>query len=364
MELAKLHTNRPMTYTNFENLNSVQILCKWGLPLLLLLSFAVPTLGQDAVYKYRKDGKTSRVSGRITGYTTNGITIDGTELSVAEIKKAVFSKEPPEVDRARNQMESRRYADAMAEVAKIKGNMPKDVAHEIDFINAFCSAQISLRGGNIVPGNAGKEVSRFISTYKNSYHMVPAVDQFARLAFAAGRPQVALDQFKKLQGVSWPEYQIKGYFQAGEMQILLGDLSGAANSFNAILANKANDDLSQTYKSIATCELARIKGLQGDAGAQKAIEAIIKKENPDNKKLFAYLYNALGSIHEKAGRHKEAARAYLHTELLYASESEAHAEALYHLALIWPKIEETDRASRARDTIKSRYRNSYWAGKL
>ncbi len=64
------------------------------------------------------------------------------------------------------------------------------------------------------------------------------------------------------------------------------------------------------------------------------------------------------------GNLKEAATAFLHTELLFAQEIEPQAEALYQLALIWPKLNQTDRASRAREGLKSRYRNSYWANKL
>ena len=91
---------------------------------------------------------------------------------------------------------------------------------------------------------------------------------------------------------------------------------------------------------------------------------MIKTENSDDKLLFAHIYNALGAAYEKAGKFKEASRAYLHTDLLFASVLEAHAESLYHLAILWPKLEQTDRAARARDTLKARYRNSYWAGKL
>ena len=357
MALATLNTNGSVGLNIGQGIKIV-------LSVLLLLATVSIGQAQDVLYKYRSDGKTSRVSGKISGFTPNGVTIDGNEVPAADIKKVVFTREPSEIERARGQMDSRRYADSIAELDKITGSLSKDAQMEVEFIRAFSSAQISLRGGAITPKVAAGQVKKFITDYGNSFHLVPAIDQFAKLAFAAGLPQVAEAEFQKLQNSNWPEYQLKGYFQAGEMQILLNKLPDAKASFEAILQIGANDDLTQTYKLLAKCELARVAGLQGDANAQKAIEKIIKDENPDDKKLFAHLYNALGSIHEKAGRFKEAARAYLHTELLFASEPEAHAEALYHLALLWPKLDKTDRANRARDTIKSRYRNSYWAGQL
>lgn len=331
------------------------------------MAFALPhTLsGQDSVYKLRDDGRSSKVNGRITAVTANGVTINGAEVPAALVQKVTYGKEPLEVGRARDQMESGQFGDAIEELKKIKTNVDANVKQEIDFIRAYSTAQISLRGGGVTPKNAAGAVKSFIDSNSNSFHLVPAKDQFARLAFAAGLPEVAEAEFKKLQATSWLEYKLKGYFHAGQMQIQLGKLEAAEASFGAIAGVESNDNMSQTYKLLAACELAKISGLRGNTeSAQKQIEEIIKKENSDNKKLFAHLYNALGAVHEKAGQLKQAARAYLHTELLFASETEAHAEAVYRLALIWPKLEDTDRANRARNMLKERYRNSFWASKL
>ena len=330
--------------------------------------FALPASliqAQDSLYKIRDNGKTSKVNGRITAVTANGVTINGSEVPASLIQKVSYGKEPLEVGRARDQMDSGRYSDAIEELKKIQANVDSNVKQEIDYIRAYSTAQISLRGGSITPKSAASAVKKFIDSNTNSFHLVPAKDQFARLAFAAGLPQAAEAQFKKLQETPWLEYKLKGYFHAGQMQVQLGKLAEAEGSFKSISGVESNDDMSQTYKLLAQCELAKIAGLKGNAdAAQKQLEDIIKKENSDNKKLFAHLYNALGAVHQKAGRLKEAARAYLHTELLFASEAEAHAEAVYHLALIWPQLEDTDRANRARDLLKQRYRNSFWASKL
>ena len=96
----------------------------------------------------------------------------------------------------------------------------------------------------------------------------------------------------------------------------------------------------------------------------KKIEAIIKREDPMvAQQLFAHAYNALGTCHEQTENWEEAAIAYLHTELLFAQHPEPHAEALYRLSTIWTKLEESDRANKARKTLRDRYPNSYWAAK-
>ena len=360
-----------MTLTQTMKLTTNKAMQSVAAGCLIFAIFAICSLpaslaqAQDALYRLRDNGRASKVNGRITEVTADGVTINGTKVPSSLIQKVSYGKEPLEVGRARDQMESGRYSDAIEELKKITANVGPNIKQEIDFIRAYATAQISLRGGSVTPKTAASAVKRFIDSNPNSFHLVPAKDQFARLAFAAGLPQAAEAQFKKLQSSQWLEYKLKGHFHAGQMQVQLGKLDQAESSFKAIGGVESNDNISQTYKLLAQCELAKIAGLKGNAdAAQKQLEEIIKKENSDNKKLFAHLYNALGAVHLKAGRLKQAARAYLHTELLFASEAEAHAEAVYNLALIWPQLEDTDRANRARDLLKQRYRNSFWASKL
>lgn len=331
-----------------------------------LTSISRATLAQDAVFRIKTGGGNSKVSGKITKISPDGITVDGELVPASEIKKPVFGREPGEISRARDQMEAGRYADCIDELKKISdSSLSKRIQQEIDFLNAYSTSQISLRGGNIAPMTAGKEVGRFLQEHGDSFHLYPMIEQYGKLIWAFGKPELAVAEFEKLTNCSWLEYQLKGNFYKGQILIELGQFAEASAAFDTILATESNDDISQAFRLFAKCEKARANGLAGGAAeARQVIEGIIRDENPDNKRLFAYLYNALGSVFEKSGQLKEAARAYLHTELLFATEPEPHAEALYRLALIWPQLEETDRANRARDTLKSRYRNSYWAGKL
>ncbi len=340
----------------------------WMFSVALMLIIA-PALcsGQDAVFRLKSAGGSSKLNGKISNISPKGVSIDGREVPAAEIKRLAFNKEPSEINRAREQMNSGQFSDAIEELKKITNPVrSKALQAEIDFINAYSTAQISLRGGNIPAQSAGKTVGAFISKHGESLHLYPATEQYGKLIFAFGRPQTAVEQFGRLSNCEWPEYKLKGNFLKGQALIELGKFAEATAAFDAILAIQSNDDLSQTYKLLAQCGKAKVQGLQGNAEvAKKAIEDLIRKEDSDkNKLLFANLYNALGAVHEKAGQAKEASMAYLHTEVLYASQAEAHAEALYRLALLWPKLEDTDRANRARDTLKTRYRNSYWANKL
>ncbi len=321
---------------------------------------------QDAIYQLKSNGRAVKVSGKLTDVTPEGAKIDGKQIPAAEIKRLFFAKEPNELNRAREQMDTGQFSDAIEELAKIDaGRVSQPIKSEIDFIRAFSNSQMSLNGGSVVPQVAGKLVGEFISEHGDSLQLYPAIEQYGKLLFAIGRPELAAVEFQKLAQCSWPEYQLKGQFQLGKMLLETDKLTDAESAFDSILAVNSNDDLTQTYKQLAICEKARLAGMQGNvAEGLQAINELIARENSDNKILFAHLYNALGALYEKSGQLKEARTAYLHTELLFATESEPHAEALFRLANIWLQLDETDRASLARDTLKTRYRNSYWAGKL
>ena len=348
--------------------------------ILALLTIAValsvpgiPSVAQgqdDAVYKFRAGGGNSKISGEITGMTPLGVTVEtrsGTkEIPAAEINKIVFAGQPPEIARARDRIESGRFDDALTELEKISDPVQGPfLKQEVDFLTAFASAQIALRTGNITAQEAGRRIGGFVANNPESCHLFPAKELLGKLLFAVGRAELAEKEFAQMTESNWPEYVLSGYFYQGDCLNELGKYGEAEAVFDAILAMDANDDLTQSFKLLAKCQKAKSQALAGNTDqAINTINEIIKVESPDNTKLFAYAYNALGVAHLKAGNLKAAASAFLHTELLFATEAEPHAEALYQLALIWPQLQQTDRASRAREGLKSRYRNSYWAGKL
>ncbi len=89
---------------------------------------------------------------------------------------------------------------------------------------------------------------------------------------------------------------------------------------------------------------------------------IIKKSDPQiDGKLFARAYNALGNCYLEQKRPKEALMAFLETDLLFFSDSDAHAEALSHLAPLWDERGQADRATDARNKLRDRYSGSIWA---
>ena len=127
-----------------------------------------------------------------------------------------------------------------------------------------------------------------------------------------------------------------------------------------------NNAVAQQFKLLAKCQKAKSAAMQGNVDdAISTIEQIINTEDHEaHTQLFALCYNTLGICSLQKKELQRAAYWFLHTDLLYSMEPDAHAEALYNLAKIWPVLEETDRANRARQTLSANYANSFWKSKL
>ena len=91
------------------------------------------------------------------------------------------------------------------------------------------------------------------------------------------------------------------------------------------------------------------------------LQDIINKNDPQDAPLFARTYNALGRCYLKLNKPKDALLAFLHTDVLFSGDAEAHAEALYHLSKLWSDMNKSDRAVAARTTLRERYAGSIWA---
>ena len=345
------------------NLKSL-LLC--GLMFAFVASVADSANAQkDSVYIIKKNGKVSRKVGKIEAITPLAVTFDGAKIPVWEISKLAASNEPSEVKKARDRIESARFDEAIEQLEKVKlgGNPITDA--EVGWYKAVAMSEMAFSGGDFSAVEAGAEVQKFLKAHSKSHHFVPATDLMGRLAMADGKLTFAAGQFAKLTRSSWPEYVARGHFYTGEAMLRAKKYTEAVAEFDKVVALPANDDTTQRYKRLAQCQKARVSAMTGDSTAAiTQLETIIKQENPDDKELFAYAYNALGACYLKGNDLAEAEEKFLFTHLLFDTESGPHAEAVYQLANIWTTQKQTDRASEARQILKSRYRNTWWSAQL
>lgn len=338
----------------------------------LVSVFAAESFAQkDIVYLNKTDSqRSSRATGRVIASTPDGVTLqDGSQsrdISIDSIRRIDFANQPSALGRARSHFNEARYADCVAELQKITETPSSPfVQREIAFMMASANAEIALRGGDVTANEAGQAINLFIRDNPEAYQMYSAVNLMGRLLLAIGKVDLAQQQFVRLAESKSPKMRLQGLFQKGNAELLLEKWSDAKSSFESIGNLESNDAMLRQYKIAAQCQLARLKAIQGEpAEAKSEIEAIIKSESVEDEMVFAYAYNALGVCNEKLGDPKSAALAYLHNELLFVSQHDARAEALYRLTSIWRQLDAPDSADRARSALLSRYRNSVWANKL
>jgi tetratricopeptide (TPR) repeat protein len=344
--------------------NSVVLCC-----LLVAFGASVVTAQSDAIYRIKKSGKVSKQPGKIKEITPLSVTFDGRagteEIPVWEIEKLAAGNEPSEVERARDRIEDGRYDEAIELLEKVKvGDNPITDA-EVAFNLALASANIAFNGGSVTATDAAGEMTKFLKANPKSHHSIPATELMGRLAMAAGKLEFASKQFSNLTKSKWPEYVARGHFNAGEVLMRQEKFTLAVNAYDKAIDLEANDDMTRRLKLLAQCQKAKAQAMTGDSVESiKQLESIIKQENPDDKELFAYAYNALGACYLKANDPVEAQEKFLFTHLLFDTETGPHAEAVYQLANIWSKQQRTDRASEARQILKTKYRNTWWASKL
>ncbi len=338
----------------------------------VLLTATAPAISADAVYRAREGRPPRRITGTIERITPTEVQIKSSRndqpqtVPAWEIVRIAEDGQPSELVRAREAYTERRFEDCLDELQKVDsaGDGTK-WKQEFDFLQAAASAELALSSGTVTAQEAGQAVNRFLKTHPESHLKFPAMKLFGRLLFAFGKLDAAANAYEELVSSGWPIYQVTGNYMRGQVQLAQDDVGAAASSFDQAIRNSGAAPDGKQWALLARCQQARCQGVGG--AAERAIaqlREIVRQESSDNAELFATAFNALGAIYQSQGKLPEARIEYLKTQLLYANAADAHAEALYWLTEVCGQLNEPERAARAREALKSRYPNSWWASRL
>lgn len=333
---------------------------------ILLASPAFHSVGFAQNVSVFPKSKGKPVRGELKMVSPEEVLIGQRNFPVRDARKFTFGTAPGELKRAKSDMATGQFLSAWNKLNELEEPPTEPVLrHEYEYAKAFIMGKLALSSGQISTKEAGSAINAFINKHPKSYRLYPMLDLYGQLLVNINRLDLAEAEFAKLAQSNWPEYQLKGLFNLAETQMMLDKLQEARQSYTQLKNHELNDQLAQRYKLMATCQDAKAAALQGDVDqAITTVKRIIKNENADNSELFALCYNTLGVCQLEKNELRAAAIAFLHTDLLFPSEASAHSEALYHLAKIWPLLDETDRANNARTTLSGNYANSIWNLKL
>ena len=323
------------------------------------------TLGQFEATVILRSGSTAR--GEITKFDPKGVTIKSRgseqEISIDDIRQVTSREEPGWLTTAKARYREDRYDAAYKEFGmnSLDSSDPFVVA-DAKYHEAMAAAHLALSGNEVTAKQAGNLLLAFIQTYPQSLYLYPATEMFADLASNSGGFKVAAENYEKLQNADSDLYQSRSLLKLGKAKLYSGQAEDAVGVFRKVTRQESAND---TTKLLAQCFLAQAMSYNGKADeALEIIDNIIKNENSAQTDLFARAYNAKGICFINKNDLKAAQLAFMHTHLLFFTDRDAHAEALYHLYNIANQLQNSERTAQNRQLLKSRYPNTHWASKL
>jgi tetratricopeptide (TPR) repeat protein len=178
------------------------------------------------------------------------------------------------------------------------------------------------------------------------------------LLVATGKFDAARQFYGQLEKSPFPDYKARAGVALGKSMVAEGKYPEALKQFEAVLALPAGKGSgADAQRLAATLGKAACLAQSGkpDDGI-KLVQDVIAGADAEDAPLMAQAYVTLGNCYlKKPDSQKQALLAYLHVDVLYFSQPQAHAEALKHLAILWNELNKPERASQVQQTLKDRY---------
>jgi tetratricopeptide (TPR) repeat protein len=331
-----------------------------------LFFLAAPAFGQRDTVRPLTG---SSVSGTIESVSAAEIQIDvnGTprRIAVNEIESVSFAEDPRELVTARSRVKDGQFEDALSLINRIPPDtVTRDlIRQDLEFYRGLCLGRLALSGGGDKPA-AAKALIDFLAAHPDSFHYYEGTEIVGGLAYAMNRYDAASEYYQKLAAAPWPEYQLRAKVLDAQALVAQQKFEEALGRFDDVIGAGVESAAANSQKTLARIGRAACLAEMGraDEGLQ-VVDAIIRDGDPDNIELFARAYNAQGLCHLKANRPKDALLAFLHVDLLFNSDYDSHAQALYYLSQLWTTVGRSDRAVSARSLLKSHYAGTVWASR-
>jgi tetratricopeptide (TPR) repeat protein len=336
-----------------------------ALAMLLTIALASSASAQGGVDRIRRQNGVD--SGKITAITPLGVTITKgaveSTIPSEDVESITFAGEPSDLAAARNAILAGRAQDALDALAKLPadGSRREEIAADIEFYTALAKAQLALAGGG-KPDAAITEVRGFMARRNKSFHIPQSIELLGDLLAASGQYAGARTEYAKLAKARSPYFELKSALLLGRAWQAEGDHAKALAEFDKVLASIEQSPRIEPIRLAATLDRAVSQAAGGKVDeSTAAIGEIIAKADPEDAELQARAYNALGDCYLKSGDPRGALFAFLHVDLLFHQEAEAHAKALHELVNLWKTAGHDTRSQEAAQQLAEKYPNSRWA---
>lgn len=278
-------------------------------------------------------------------------------ISSGDIRKIMFEGDPAPLTRGREFAVTGEYDQALSELKKvaIDGLPRKVIKADAEFYLALSHAKLALAGKGDKE-QASRRVFAFAGKYKDSWHFFDATRLLGDLALALNDTDNALKYYGYLANAPGAETKIEAVYLKGLVQLRRGDAKNAQSQFEKIINLRVQTARSARIQAMAKAGKAVALAQTGQPGeALDLIQGLIAEMDSKDVEIAARIYNAQGSAYEAAGDDEGALLAYLHTDLMFSAQPDAHAEALKRLVDLWEKVGKPGLAAETRQELKQRY---------
>ncbi len=335
------------------------------LAIATMLTWACLGQAQDRVYP-KRDAVASGTFVEITP-TTVKITVRGKEQTydMGDVRKLSFDDEPNTLDRVRESVLLGQYEQALDEVKKIStgGITNPLIKQDIEFYRYYCEGKLGLAG----QGDKLSAIKGLLSVDKEnptSHHLYELSDMLGQLALAINQPDQAVRFFNRLLSAANPDTKALGAYRLGSAELAQGKVDEAKVRFGELAGATSSSPEMGHLKSLAEVGLAICEQMAGNnEQALEKLDSLAQQFDSTDQGLFARLNNARGACYAALEKTNQALLSYLQTDLLFFTDPEAHAEALYHLSKLWPQAGQPARGAEAKARLTAQYASSLWANK-
>ncbi len=311
----------------------------------------------DRIYDKAGDN----VSGEITATSKESVTLKkGTsnqEFAAGDILKIMYQGDPAPLVKAREFAVDGDYDQALAELKNVTPDAIRRDVVKADFAYyvVLCQAKLALSGKGDKKA-AAAATFKFAGDNQNSWHFYDAMKLLGDLALALNDHSNALKYYRILGQSSATNTKIEAVYLTGLVNLKKGAAADATADFDKVIALQPQSPAAVRLQTLAKAGKAVAVARDGNgAEGLGMVKKLIADLNPTDTEMAARIYNAQGASYEAAGDKEGAIMAYLHTHLMFATQADAHAEALKKLAELWPQVGKPERAAAARQELQQRY---------
>jgi len=288
-------------------------------------------------------------------------------VSVADIKTLRFDQEPSLLAQAQSNERSGALEPALQKYQQVLADYNggnKRLLTDLSFLIARTQVKLSLTDPDRTQ-TARQSIQEFRNSHQTNFRYLEATLLEASVAAAMNDADAARTLLQEVQSSSVLGYQLQAGVQLGQLLLKEGDTNAALQAFDAVVSkSEGNQNAVSAYFSgllgRAVCQ--KEQGQIDDAIA--TLDAVIESAGEGNPEIVAAAWVRKGDCLRAKNESKAALMAYLHVDVLYASDPAQHAESLYHLAQLWGPAGHQDRADDAAARLTANYPNSEWTARL